>query len=157
MTRASRFLLSARDVEQALGTGAAADSAREHGAVQAIGSIVAAAARDAAYRSFNARIPVDDVYRPVAVGEMALLFDNLGTAENTFAQVAGAAHLRAKVGECKVAVETVTAVSGLVSYWAFLQLGPSIVVLTLDTMDPQEVSMTNFRALVTRCSELLEA
>ena len=95
--------------------------------------------------------------RPIAVGALALVFDSDVKAERTFAQVADAAHVRAQVDGCAVAVETVTGAGGLVSYWGFLHRDAAIVVLTLDTVDPQYVSVADLRALVSVTAERLEA
>jgi hypothetical protein len=129
---------------------------REPGTAASIGSVVAAAARDAAYRSYTGKISVEDTERPLAVGTMALVFGSVDTAERTFANVASAAHMRTRVSESSVAVETVTAQNGLVSYWGYLQRNDWILILTLDTMDPQIVSMTDFRSLVTAAAERME-
>lgn len=154
---AARLLLGATDVQRALTVATPMEPAKEHVGVQAIGNVVAAAAVDAAYRSLSGRVTVDGSERPVAVGQLALIFDSTAKSENTFAQVAEAAHLRTRIGECNVAVETVTAPSGLVSYWGFLQRTAGLVVLTLDTVDPQAVSMSTFRAVVSAAAERLEA
>jgi hypothetical protein len=87
---------------------------------------------------------------------MILRFGDDRTAGETFDRVGGAAHLRTRIGECQVAVETVTAPSGLVSYWAYVYLLRNIVILTMDTLDPQRVSMSDFRQLVTGAAERLE-
>jgi hypothetical protein len=154
--RADRLLLDVTEAQRALGANVQLQSGKDNSAVRQIGNVVAAAAADAAYRSLNGTVSLENGDRPVAVGEMALVFEREAIAERTFTQVAEAAHLRTKLGECSVAVETVTAPSGLVSYWGFLHLANSIVVLTLDTLDPNEISMSDFRSLVTRSSEVLE-
>lgn len=130
---------------------------KEHAAVKAIGNVVDRAASDAAYRSFGGHVILDEAQRPVAVGEMVLVFDVLEKATNTFSHVAEAAHLRTRLGGCEVAVETVTAASGLVSYWAFIHFQHVIAILTLDTVDPNDVSMTSFRSLVTLWLEKVES
>jgi hypothetical protein len=91
------------------------------------------------------------------VGALALVLPSQTVADETFARVAAAAHLRIALGECSVAVETVTAPTGLVSYWGYIHRDRVIVVLTLDTLDPQQVSMSDFRALVTRASSRVES
>ena len=70
--------------------------------------------------------------------------------------VAEAAHLKTRLGQCEVAVETTSASGGLVSYWGYVYLGSQIVILTLDTVDPQAVSMTHFRSLVQAAAARLE-
>jgi hypothetical protein len=155
--QAGRLLLDREEIRSALGNGLRLRVSREPGAAASIGSVVAAAARDAAYRSYSGAVPVEDAERPIAVGMMALVFASEETAERTFGNVASAAHMRARVGESNVAVETVTAANGLVSYWGFLQRKESIVILTLDTMDLQVVSMTDFRSLVLAAAERIEA
>ncbi len=146
---AADLLVDSSEVRDALGPEVTVEPGREHRAMTAIGGVVAAAASDAAYRSFGGYLVLAGARRPIAVGEMALVFDTPITAEQTFDHVASAAHLRTRVGDCNVAVETVTAPSGLVSYWGYLQRQDSIVVLTLDTLDPLTISMTTFRSLVT--------
>lgn len=153
---AAALLLESGEVGHALGPEVTVEPGREHRAMTAIGGVVAAAASDAAYCSFGGYLAPAGVRRPIAVGEMALVFDTCSTAEQTFDHVAGAAHLRTRVGDCNVAVETVTAPNGLVSYWGYLQRRDSIVVLTLDTLDPMSISMSTFRSLVTLGVERLE-
>jgi hypothetical protein len=88
---------------------------------------------------------------------MVLTFDPAERASHTFDQVAQAAHLRTELEGAAVAVETVTGQQGVVSYWGYIHRGSVIIVLTLDTLDPQAVSMSEFRALVTRAAERLQA
>ncbi len=145
--KAASLLLEAGEIDRSLGPTLFIEPSREHSAMSAIGGVVAAAARDAAYRSFSGYVVVDGARRPVAVGEMALVFDAVAIAEKTFSGVANAAHLRTQVDGCSVAVETVTAPSGLVSYWGYLQHAEGLIVLTLDTLDPNVISMSTFRAL----------
>jgi len=152
--RALVALLSVEDVRDALGEQVRLHPSAQHEAVRSIGSIIAAAASDAAYRSFSGQLVLAGVERPVAVGQMVLVFDAEDKAEKTFTSVAQAAHLRTRLQECQVAVET-AATGGLVSYWGYVHRGKSIVVLTLDTLDPQVLSMTSFRSLVTGVAEKL--
>jgi hypothetical protein len=155
--QATRLLLGQEDIRSALGAHVRLSVSRVPGAAASIGSVVAAAARDSAYRSYTGTLTVEDTERPIAVGMMGLVFASTETAERTFTHVASAAHMRARVRDCNVAVETVTAPNGLVSYWGFLQRRESIVILTLDTMDPQIVSMTDFRSLVMAAAERIES
>jgi len=151
-----RLLPAAHDIERALGPNVRVEPVAENAAMQNIGAVAAAAAEDVAYRSFRGQIVFDDVGRQIAVGELALVFDRTAKAENTFARVADAAHLRIRLGASNVAVETVTAPNGLVSYWGYVQKDEVLLILTLDTLDPQDVSMTSFRALVTLGADRLE-
>jgi hypothetical protein len=122
-----------------------------------VGEVLRAAAVGSAYRHFVGRLNLDDKQHPIVVGSLGLVFDTAEKAARTFEQVGQAAHLRIQLGACDVAVETVTAPNGVVSYWAFVRLGEGIVVLTLDTTDPQEISMSDFRLLVSSVAERLEA
>ncbi|GAC1445070.1 MAG: hypothetical protein NVSMB52_05270 [Chloroflexota bacterium] len=149
---AERLLLGGTEVQRALGSNGRVDVSREPGSIQSLGNLVSAAAADSAYRSFSGYIVAESGSKPVTVAQMALAFGTGSTAEAVFDHIAQAAHLRIRMGESNVAVETVTAASGLVSYWGFLQRGCAIVVLTLDTLDPQDVSMSHFRDLVTAAS-----
>jgi hypothetical protein len=88
---------------------------------------------------------------------MALIFDSKATATHTFDQVAAVAHLRAQLNGSDVAVETVTAPGGLISYWGFVHKDEAIVVLTLDTLDPQRVSVSDLRTLASATAKRLEA
>ena len=88
---------------------------------------------------------------------LALIFDSSEKAGRTFTQVAQAAHLRTEMDGAEVAVETVTAPSGLVSYWAYVHRDSAIIILTLDTLDPQQIAMSEFRGLVVRAAERLAA
>jgi hypothetical protein len=152
--RAAGALLTADEAQSALGDQIRLHPGAQHEAVRSIGSIIAAAARDAAYRSFSGHLVLAGVERPVAIGQMVLVFDSEETAQRTFESVAQAAHLKTRLQDCQVAVETATT-SGLVSYWGYIFRGSSIVVLTLDTLDPQVLSMTSFRALVSTSADRL--
>jgi hypothetical protein len=147
-------LLTLGAVRNALGDQVRLQPGAQNQAVQSIGSIIAAAASDAAYRSFAGQLVLASVERPVAVGQMVLVFESEEKAERTFTTVADAAHLRARLQDCQVAVET-SATSGLVSYWGYIFRGRTLVVLTLDTLDPQVLSMTSFRSLVSEAAERL--
>jgi hypothetical protein len=87
---------------------------------------------------------------------MALVFDAPEKAAHTFAQVARAAHLSTDVDGSHVAVETVTGPTGLVSYWGFLHRRQAIVIVTLDTVDPQHVSIADLRSLVSQIAVRLQ-
>jgi hypothetical protein len=157
MTSATGLLIPVGDLEQALGPGAELEPSKNSAAVGPLGEVVSAAARDAAYRSFTGHVTLEGSSRPVTVGEMALVFDSEATALSTFDQVARAAHLRTRMSDSGVAVETVTATNGLVSYWGYVHRGNAIVVLTLDTVHPLDISMSTFRSLVLAGAERIEA
>lgn len=155
-TLAERLLLDGTEVQLALGFDVQLEPSRQSAPVQALGDVIAKAAREAAYRSFSGTLEGDDSNWPLAVGEMALVFDVATTSVRTFDLVAEAAHMRTVIGGCNVAVETAASANGLVSYWGYLQLADRLVVVTLDTIDPQAVSMTHFRGLVTAAARRLE-
>jgi hypothetical protein len=154
--KAAGLLLTEDDVRLALGADIHADAAAERPAGD-VGEVLRAAAVDSAYRRFTGAASGDGEEAPVAVGALALIFDSENRARHTFERVAEAAHLRRELAGCQVAVETVTASGGLVSYWAYVQRAEAIVVLTLDTLNPQSVSMTEFRTLAMRTAERLSA
>jgi hypothetical protein len=153
---AADALLSASEVSGALGEHVRLLPGPRHAAIEPIGSILAAAANDVAYGAFSGQLVLATVERPIAVGEMILVFDSEEKAEQTFTSVAEAAHLRTSLGGSQVAVETTTVPSGLVSYWGYVFHRQSIAVLTLDTLDPHVLSMTTFRTLVTLAAGKLE-
>jgi hypothetical protein len=153
---ATVLLPNEREVMTALGPRIQVDAPTTAGS-SAVGEVLRAAAVSSAYRHFVGRLHLDDRQHALVVGSLGLIFDSAEKAERTFAQVAQAAHLRIQLGSCEVAVETVTAASGVVSYWAFVHLRESIVVLTLDTADPQEISMSDFRLLVSSVAERMES
>jgi hypothetical protein len=124
--------------------------------IQQIGNVLGTAAISSAFRSFTGGVLESEDTVPLQVGQMALVLADELVAARTFDRVAQAAHLRTKLGATDVSVETVTASSGLVSYWCYLSLGPVLVIATLDTLDPVRVSMTEFRSLVTHLSDHLE-
>lgn len=128
----------------------------ESGRLQPVGEVLRSAAVDSAYARFDLVIAANGQERPVTVGDLVLIFDSDARARHTFAQVAEAAHLRTDVEGAQVAVETATAASGVVSYWGFVHRGAIIVVLTVDTLDPNEVSMSDFRQLVLRAADHLK-
>ena len=154
--QATKLLLGRQELKNALGSQVRLQASREPGAAVSIGTVVAAAAHDSAYRAYSGQVSVEGTDRPIAVSTMSLVFDSVEKSERTFSQVAAAAHMRTRIGDCNVAVETVTATSGLVSYWGFLQFRECMVILTLDTMDPQIISMTDFRSLTTQEAERIE-
>jgi hypothetical protein len=153
---AETLLLSRAEIQSALGPGIHLNDSNRGSQVQALGSVIGAAAIDTAFRAVRGLYAGDGGEGVLAVGMMALVFDSEQRAATTFNSVGEAAHLRTKVGDSLVAVETVTAQSGLVSYWGYIQHGPAILVLTLDTLDPQRISMSDFRALVTHAAARLE-
>lgn len=153
---ASRLLVGQAEISAALGPSIYLEPSRQQRASSGVGEVLAAAARDVAYSGFSGYFHQESERSPVAVTELALVFDTQETAEKTFSHVAQAAHLSLPIGACQVAVETVTSAQGLVSYWGFAQHGRNLLVLTLDTINPQDVSMTMFRALMTLATDLLE-
>jgi hypothetical protein len=150
------FLLSRDEVLRALGPGAALESSKEPGRAEAMGGLLAGAATASAFRSFSGRMEGNEDSVPIAVGSMVLLFARSQQADSTFERVGGAAHLRTQIGASNVAVETAAGANGLVSYWCYVQVGRAFLVLTLDTLDPQRASMTDFRRLVTAAADRLE-
>jgi hypothetical protein len=119
----------------------------------AIGEVLQAAAADSDYVRYAGSATDEDEQRPVAVGCMVLVFADGRTASRTFDSVAQASHLRSELEGAQVAVETVPGASGLVSYWGYVQRGPIMSVLTLDTMAPQQIAMPEFRALLIRSAQ----
>jgi hypothetical protein len=119
--------------------------------------VIQAAAKDSAFRRFTGEVALPDGERPVTVSAMALIFDSAALAARTFDRVAEAAHLRAKLDGCDVAVETVTSTGGLVSYWGYVHRDAALVVLTLDTLDPQHISVADLRSLTRVAADRLEA
>jgi hypothetical protein len=153
---ATSLVLTNEDVRIALGESARIEPGSAAAAPTTVGQVLRAAASDSAYGRFVGVSVGEGQERPLAVGSMALIFDSGETATRTFDQVAQAAHMRTEVEGAAVAVETVTGQNGLVSYWGYLHRGAVIIVLTLDTLDPQAIAMTEFRALVVRAAERLE-
>ncbi len=154
--KAESLLLTPREVAAALGERAEILSTGTRAPEKSIGDVIRAAASDSAYRHFRGVLNVGQIERPLAAGIMALVFDAEAKAERTFAQVAQAAHLRTELDGCHVAVETVTAPSGLVSYWGFVQRGVALVIVTIDTLDPQQVSVADLRSLVAATAARLD-
>lgn len=145
---AEALLPSADEVRDALGSRVFVEEAGARSGAEVSGDVIKSAARDSAYRHFQGGLVGAGPEHPVAVNAMGLIFDTATRAERTFAEVAKAAHLKTQVDQCDVAVETVTGSSGLVSYWGYVQRGPALVILTVDTLDPQEVSIADLRSLV---------
>jgi hypothetical protein len=112
---------------------------------------------DSAFRRFTGQVEVDGHSSPVTAGVLVLVFDSPEKAQRTFSQVGQAAHLRTEVEGCNAAVETVTSSNALVSYWGFVQREDVITVLTLDTVDPQEISVADLRSLVSAVGRRLES
>ncbi|MGI8827032.1 MAG: hypothetical protein ACR2JC_15590 [Chloroflexota bacterium] len=156
VNRAERILPTDQEIAVALGPRVEMRADRDQSAPKGVGDVLRDAAIDSAYRRYRGRVLLADEERPVAVGALALLFDSSQTALRTFSQVAEAAHLRTQMGDASVAVETVTSRAGLVSYWGFLQTGDVIMIVTLDTVDPKEVSITDLRSLLTAAAHRLE-
>ncbi|HLJ68182.1 MAG TPA: hypothetical protein VKX16_12565 [Chloroflexota bacterium] len=152
------LLLDRAAVSSALGDRARLDPDRDPSAPPAhrLGSLVSAAALKSAYRTFSGFAQVDEAPTPLAVSEMALLFGSPERSANMFAQIAHAAHLRTTVAGIDVAVETVTSPAGLASYWGFLQRGDGLIILTLDTMSPEEISLSDFRLLVAAAADRMD-
>lgn len=154
--KAEALLLTPREIAAALGARTEIQSTGTQAPGQSIGEVIRAAASDSAYRHYRGVLTVGESERPLAAGIMALVFDVEAKAERTFAQVAQAAHLRTELEGCNVAVETVTAPSGLVSYWGFVQRGAALVIVTIDTLDPQHVSVADLRSLVAATAARLQ-
>ncbi len=154
---AESLLLTASEAAAALGPRARLSLAQGQVSEKSIGDVLRAAASDSAYRHFRGGVTVDGIDHPMAAGIMVLIFDLAAKAEHTFREVAQAAHLRTQVEGADVAVETVTAPSGLVSYWGFVHQGAALVILTLDTLDPQYVSIADLRSLVAATASRLTA
>jgi hypothetical protein len=155
--KADSLLLTPDEIEDGLGSRAEVTLAQRGGTAPAIGNVVREAAVDSAYRRFSGHLALDEGDVALAVTEMALVFDTATKADHTFDQVAAAAHLRTQVDGSDVAVETVTASSGLVSYWGFVHRREVIMILAIDTLDPQHLSVSDLRALVIRAARRLEA
>ncbi len=154
---AEALLPTLDEVREALGDRVSIEELPGRSAAQSVGDVIRAAARDSAYRHFRGRLSAGEADRPIVVSAMVLVFDSADPASRTFGEVAKAAHLKTQVDGCDVAVETVAGANGLVSYWGFLQRGPALVVLTVDTLDPQQISITDLRSLVTVMAGRLEA
>jgi hypothetical protein len=152
---AEQCMLSAEEIAQALGPRAHVERGRAQGPAGAVGEVVRAAAVDSAFRSYVGRIDFDEGPVPIAVSILALIFGTPESAERTFDHVARAAHLRTVIDESEVAVETIAGAAGMVSYWGFLHRAEAIVVLTLDTLSPQDVSVADLRSLVTAAAPRL--
>ena len=121
-----------------------------------MGEVLRSAAADSAFAQFAGRVQLDERELPMAVGMMALIFDSRAKAEQTFARVAEAAHMRTQMDGASVAVETVTAANGMVSYWGYVQRDDAIVILTLDTLDPHHLSVADLRSLVEVAADRLD-
>lgn len=147
--KAQALLLSVEEVQVALGPDVRVEKEEGSGPTPASGQVLRAAALDSAFRQYSGNLVSDEGKQPVSVSSLALVFDSPMKAAKTFGQVAEAAHLRTQLDGSSVAVETVTATSGLVSYWGFVHKGEAIVVITLDTLNPQRISVGNLRSLAT--------
>ncbi len=154
---ADDLMLDQHHIEAALGENVRIEPTKRPSAMGSVGSLLGSTAVSTAFRSFAGMLHGESSELPIAVGSLALVFDSESKAGVTFDHVAQAAHLRTRIGECLVAVETTTGANGLVSYWGYVSLRSSILVLTLDTLDPQALSMSDFRTLVTLAAEHLEA
>lgn len=154
MVKAEDYLLTTEEVREALRQVVHVED-RPAGPQNAIGEVLRAAAKDWSYRRFSGVLASDDGDMPFAVSLLVLVFASPAQAEQTFAQVAQAAHLRTEVDGCQAAVETVTAPGGMVSYWGFLHRGEVIMVLTLDSLSPQRLSMADLRSLVSLAARRL--
>jgi len=157
MLKADSLLLSVHEVRAALGSRVRLEPPKNGASSPHAGDFIKGAAADSAFRQFAGTIQVGEGTRPVSVSEMALIFDSKEKATHTFDQVAAVAHLRAQLNGSDVAVETVTAPSGLISYWGFVHKDEAIVVLTLDTLDPHRVSVSDLRTLASATAKRLEA
>jgi hypothetical protein len=150
------LLLSTAEIQRALGPEVHLADSSKRAQVQALGDVLGATAIETAFRSVSGVLHSETGDIALAVATLALVFDSDERASATFNSVGQVAHLRTKVGSSMVAVETVTAPSGLVSYWGYVHHGHVMVIVTLDTLDPQRISMTDFRAVVTLTADRLE-
>lgn len=155
--KAEALLLSLEDVRVALGSDVRVENVEGPTSPSGTGQVLRAAALDSGYRQYSGNLIGEEGKRPVAVSFLALVFDSPSKASRTFTQVADAAHLRTQLDGASVAVETVTAAGGLVSYWGFIHKSEAIVVLTLDTVDPQRLSVGDLRSLATLTVARLES
>jgi hypothetical protein len=153
---AGRLLPDAREIQLALGPTAFIEPRDVDGPASAQGEMIRAAAEDSAFGRFTGQVEREGQLAPLVISALALIFGSREWAETTFTHVAQAAHLKTTVEGCDVAVETVTSVSGLVSYWGYVHRGETIVILTLDTSDPQRVSIADLRSLVGIVAERLQ-
>lgn len=153
--RADHLLLTLEEVQEAMGPAAHLEqsSVRTSGGM---GEMIRSAAADSSFRRFNGHVHHGNHAAPVAISAMALLFDSCDTASRTYAQVAEAAHLRTQISGTDVAVETVSSQRDVVSYWGFLYRHRVILVLTLDTLDVQQVSIGDLRSLVLTAADKME-
>lgn len=150
------LLLSPSEIQRALGPEVQLVDSGKPAQVQALGDVLGASAIETAFRAVSGILHAEAGDIALAVATMALVFDSDERASATFNSVGQAAHLRTKVAGSMVAVETVTASSGLVSYWGYVHHGPVMVIVTLDTLDPQRVSMTEFRAVVSLTADRVD-
>lgn len=153
--KAQALLPTASEVQSALGVDVPVESS-DGGAPASAGNVIKAAASDSAFRRYATHLSDESGDSPVAASIMALIFDSSDRAAQTFSRVAEAAHLRTELDGSNVAVETVTSAGGLVSYWGYVQKREALVVVTLDTLDPQRVSVGNLRSLAKITAERLE-
>jgi hypothetical protein len=150
------LLPSANEIQRALGPEVHLADSSKPANVQALGDVLGVTAIETAFRSVSGVLHSEAGDVALAVATLALVFDTEERAFATFNSVGQVAHLRTKVGASMVAVETVTAPSGLVSYWGYVHHAQVMVVVTLDALDPQRISMTEFRAVVTLTADRLE-
>jgi hypothetical protein len=150
------LLLSSTEIQRALGPEVRLHDSSKRAQVQALGDVLGATAVETAFRSVSGVLESETGDVALAVATLALVFDTEDRASATFNSVGQVAHLRTRVGASMVAVETVTAPSGLVSYWGYVHHGQIMVIVTLDTLDPQKISMTDFRAVVTLTADRIE-
>lgn len=153
---ADSLLLSSNEIQRALGPEVRLHDSSKTAQVQALSDVLGATAIETAFRSVSGVLQSETGDVALAVATLALWFDSEERASSTFNSVGQVAHLRTKVGESMVAVETVTAPSGLVSYWGYVHYGQVLMIVTLDTLDPQKISMSDFRAVVTLTSDRME-
>lgn len=153
---ADTLLLSSTEIQRALGPEVRLHDSSGSNQVQALGDVLGATAIETAFRSVTGVLHSEAGDVALAVAALALCFDSEERASATFNSVGQVAHLRTKVGTSMVAVETVTAPSGLVSYWGYVHYGQVLMIVTLDTLDPQKISMSDFRAVVTLTADRIE-
>ncbi|MGH2447072.1 MAG: hypothetical protein ACRDFS_00485 [Chloroflexota bacterium] len=150
--KAAALLLSLDDVRDVLPPGSTLARTDEPAPSGSVGEVLRAAATDSVYRRFRGQLPDGSL---VTIAELGVILGSTQVAAHTFEQVVKAAHLHTELDGASVAVETVTAPSGLVSYWGFVHAGQAIVILTIDTLDPQRVSIAALRSLASLAAQKL--
>lgn len=153
--RAGALLPTLDEVQKALGPAVHVESPSGQ-TIGGLGDVIRSAAVDSGFRRFSGQMTQGDQTAPIAVSALALVFASRDIASRMYSHVAEAAHLRIQLSGCDVAVETVSSKRDVVSYWGFLHRDQVIVVLTLDTLDVQPVSIADLRSLVLATADKLE-